>query len=282
MKFFAIRYFVVKSSLTLFPLEEGMEPKDLFTFPISNNHETKYFSRTYTTRLLNKNLDDRYLVGYLLKSTDTHLIKLETELFNEEDIQNWEKLFFILDSKKQVIAIEHQNQIATAENVKNVLFKLTNKTAANNGYEIKLDFLVDKFAFWEIIKVSQGLYQIAFDLNAPNLFGGSKKANDWLSNLKEKHNMTKVAVDFRNENGELGYEEEELESYRDYADSGGGHWTLGVIENGRKRRYKSANHLRREEIEFDANDPNYLRQNLEYIIDKLKEITNRLDDFENE
>ncbi len=282
MKFFAIRYFVVKSSLTLFPLEEGMEPKDLFTFPIANNLETKYFNRTYTTRLLNRNLNDRYLVGYLLKSTDTHLIKLETELFNEEDIQNWEKLFFILDTKKQVIAIEHQNQIATAENVKNVLFKLTNKTAANNGYEIKLDFLVDKFAFWEIIKVSQGLYQIAFDLNAPNLFGGSKKANDWLSNLKEKHNMTKVAVDFRNENGELGYEEEELESYRDYADSGGGHWTLGVIENGRKRRYKSANHLRREEIEFDANDPNYLRQNLEHIIDRLKEIINGLDDFENE
>ena len=282
MKFFAIRYFVVKSSLTLFPLEEEMEPKDLFTFPIANNLETKYFNRTYTTRLLNRNLNDRYLVGYLLKSTDTHLIKLETELFNEEDIQNWEKLFFILDTKKQIIAVEHQNQIATAENVKNVLFKLTSKTATNSGYEIKLDFLVDKFAFWEIIKVSQGLYQIAFDLNAPNLFGGSKKANDWLNNLKEKHNMTKVAVDFRNENGELGYEEEELESYRDYADSGGGHWTLGVIENGRKRRYKSANHLRREEVEFDANDPNYLRQNLEYIIERLKEIINKLDDFENE
>lgn len=282
MKFFAIRYFVVKSSLTLFPLEEGMKPKDLFTFPIANNLETKYFNRTYTSRLLNENLDDRYLVGYLLKSRDTHLIKLETELFNEEDIQNWEKLFFILDTEKQVIAVEHQNQIATAENVKNVLFKLTNKTAANNGFEIKLDFLVDKFAFWEIIKISQGLYQIAFDLNAPNLFGGSKKANDWLNNLKEKHNMTKVAVDFRNENGELGYEEEELESYRDYADSGGGHWTLGVIENGRKHRYKSANHLRREEVEFDANDPNYLRQNLNYIVERLKEIINKLDDFENE
>jgi hypothetical protein len=282
MKLFAIRYFVVKSSLTLFPLDEGMEPQDLFTYPLTKGLETSYYNRTYTTRFLNRNLDDRYLVGYLLKSTDTHLIKLDKELFNEEDIQNWEKLFFVIDTKNQVIAIEHQNQTATPENVKNVLHKLTNKSASNSGYEVKLDFLVDKFAFWEIIKESQGIYQIAFDLNAPNLFGGSKKANSWLKNLKERHNMTKVAVDFRNENAELGYEEEELESYRDYADSGGGHWTLGVLENGRKKKYKSASHLRREEIELDTNDPNFLRQNLQYIVERLQTVIAKLDDFKDE
>lgn len=281
MKLFAIRYFVVKSSLTLFPLEEGMEPKDLFTFPLTKRQETTYYNRTYISRFLNNNLDDRYLIGYLLKSTDTHLIKLEKELFNEEDIQNWEKLFFIIDTQKQVIGIEHQNQIATPENVKNVFIKLTNKYAFDNGYEVKFDFLVDKFAFWGIIQESSGIYQIAFELNAPNLFGGSKKANDWLKNLKEKHNMTKVSVDFRNENAELGYEQEELESYRDYADSGGGHWTLGVLQNGRKKRYKSANHLRREEIELDTNDPGFLRQNLRYIVERLQLIIDKLDDFEN-
>ncbi|NLE04698.1 MAG: hypothetical protein GX638_07855, partial [Crenarchaeota archaeon] len=124
-----------------------------------------------------------------------------------------------------------------------------------------------------------GIYQIAFELNAPNLFGGSKKANEWLADLKQKHNMTKVAVDFRNENAELNYHAEELESYRDYADSGGGNWTLGIIKDGRKRSFKSEQHLRKEEIEFNADDPNYLRENLEAIVEKLQIVINKLDDF---
>lgn len=279
MRFFAIRYFVVKSSLTLFPLEEGMEPKDLFTFPIITSKQTDYYNKTYTTRLLNSNPEDRFLIGYLLKSIDVHLIKLDEKLFNEEDIKNWEKLFFIIDTEKQVMVIEHQTQIANEDNTRNVLYQLTDEIASSNGYEVKLDFLVDKFAFWDLIKDCTGIYQIAFELNAPNLFGGSKKANEWLADLKQKHNMTKVAVDFRNENAELNYQAEELESYRDYADSGGGNWTLGIVKDGRKKRFKSEQHLRKEEIELNADDPNYLRENLQAVVEKLQQVINKLDDF---
>ena len=281
MNIFAIRYFVVKSSLTLFPLEEGIEPKDLFTLPLFNRLETKYYNRTYTCRILNESSKDRFLIGYLLKSTDTHVIQLDKDLFNESEIPNWEKVFFIVDAKKQIIFIEYNTPIATPENIKNVLHQLTNKSANQSGYEVKLDFLVDKFAFWEIIKESAGIYQIAFDLNAPNLFGGSKKANEWLSTLKQKHNMTHVAVDIRNENAELDYEYDELESYRDYADSGGGSWTLGVLQNGRKRKFKSVNHLRKKEVELNTNDPREIKRNLVEIINRLKSLIKTLEDHEN-
>ncbi|MCB0748109.1 MAG: hypothetical protein KDC90_11665 [Ignavibacteriae bacterium] len=278
MKFFAIRYFAVKASITLFPLDEGMEPKDLFTIPILRKKDTTYYRRTYTARILNHNENDSIILGYLLKSTDTHLIMLSQDLFNEEDIQNWEKLFFIIDKTKQIIAFEHNSTVATPDNVKNVLQKLTDGYANSFGFEIKLDFLVDKFAFWDIIDHSNGLYQIAFDLNAPNLFGGSKKANEWLSSLKEKHNMTEVSVDFRNSRADLTYDTDELESYRDYADSGGGNWTLGVLENGRKKKYKSANHLRRKEIEFNADNPRSIKENILVLIDRFKDLIENLDD----
>jgi hypothetical protein len=269
MNLFAIRYFVVKSSLTLFPLDEGVTPQDLFLYPIINKYETRYYQRTYTARLLNENTKEKYLLGYLLKSTDTHLIQLEQDLINEQDIPNWEKLFFAIDTKNQIILFEHNTPIATPENVKNVIHQLSNRFVHQMGFEVKLDFLVDKFAFWEIIKDSTGIYQIAFDLNAPNLFGGSKKANEWLKTLKEKHNMTHVKVDFQNENAELGYEEEELESYRDYADSGGGHWTLGVLTGGRRRKYKSVNHLRRKDTELNVDDPRYIKNNIAFFIERL-------------
>ncbi|WP_281979481.1 hypothetical protein [Tenacibaculum mesophilum] len=278
MKFFAIRYFTVKASITLFPLDNRLEPKDLFTIPILNKKETIYYGRTYTARVLNSNADDNIILGYFLKSTDTHLIELDQELFNEEDIKNWEKLFFIIDRTKQIMVFEHNSIVATPDNVKNVLQQLTEGYASSFGYDIKLDFLVDKFAFWEIIKGSSGLYQIGFDLNAPNLFGGSKKANEWLTTLKEKHNMTEVSVDFRNESADLTYNEEELESYRDYADSGGGKWTLGVIEDGRKKKYKSANHLRRKEMEFNADNPRTIKENLLVLIDRFRDLITNIDD----
>jgi hypothetical protein len=278
MNFYAIRYFVVKSSLSLFPLDEGLKPKDLFIQPLVNRLETKYYKKTYTARILNDNSNDRYLAGYLLKSTDTHVIQLDKDLFNESDIPNWEKLFFDIDTERQIVIFEYNTPIATPDNVKNVLHQLTNKSANQSGYEVKLDFLVDKFAFWEIIKESVGIYQIAFNLNAPNLFGGSKKANEWLKNLKEKHNMTNVAVDFRNENSELNYDQEELESYRDYADSGGGSWTLGVLQNGRKKKYKSINHLRRKEVEINTNNPIEIKRALAIIIERLQSIIESIDD----
>ncbi len=277
MKFFAIRYFAVKASITLFPLEEGMKPRVLFTKPFLGKKETTYYNRTYTARILNTNENDDVILGYLLKSIDTHLIELDQELFNEEDVQNWEKLFFVIDIQKQIIAFEHNSAVATPENVKNVLQKLTESYASSFGYDIKLDFLVDKFAFWEIIGQSNGLYQIAFDLNAPNLFGGSKKANEWLATLKEKHNMTEVKVDFRNESADLKYNDEELESYRDYADSGGGNWTLGILKDGRKKRYKSANHLRRKEIDFNADNPKSIKENLLILIDRFRDLIINLD-----
>jgi len=277
--FFALRFFVVQTAYKLFQ-DEDIQPKEYFLIPFLKLLEVKYYNKIYTIRLITHNTKEKYLLGYLLKSTDTHLIKLNNDLFQEQNIQNWEKLFFIIDTEKQIILFEYNTPIATPENVKNVLFQLTRKVALDNGYEIKLDFLVDKYAFWQIINDSSGLYQIAFDLNAPNLFGGSKKANEWIKSLKEKHNMTNVKVDFRNENAELRYEEEELESYRDYADSGGGNWTLGVFQNGRKRKFYSSDHLRKKDVEFSVTDPVFIRVNIPYILEKLIKIIEIIDDHE--
>lgn len=278
MNFYAIRYFVVKSSMTLFPLDEGVQPKDLFTQPLIDKVETDYYSRKYTARILNEDPKDQYLIGYLFKSTDTHVIQLDRNIYDESDTPNWEKLFFLIDTIQQLIIFEFNTPIATPENVKNVLYKLTNRVAKHSGYEIKLEFVIDKFAFWDIISASSGIYQIAFDLNAPNLFGGSKKATDWLKTLKEAHNMTHVAVDFRNEEGQLKYEHEELESYRDYADSGGGTWTLGILQNGSKKRFKSANHLKKSELEIDTNDPKEILETLSTVIERLRTVINSFDD----
>ena len=177
MKVFGLRYFSIKAENTLFELPDKLKPNQLFLHGIGQNTTIAYYGRNYTIRLIDQKVDKRYLIGYFLKSVGLNLISLEDILFNEQEIENWEKVLFVIDQETQIIAFEQDSNIATPENVKNVLELISNASIANWGYSIKLEFIVDKFRFWSIIEKSSGIFQIAFKLNAPNLFGGSKKAN---------------------------------------------------------------------------------------------------------
>lgn len=272
MKIFGLRYFSIKSQQTLFNLPNNLRPNDLFVYSLNQRHTIEYYGKNYTTRIIQQTVDNRYLIGYLLKSVDLQLISLDEMLFNEQEIENWKKVFFVIDQETQIIAFEQDATIATPENIKNVLELLTNAVTNYWGYNIKLEFIVDKFTFWSIIERSNGIFQIAFKLNAPNLFGGSKKANEWLKELKDKHNMTSIGVDVKNENAALTYDQDELESYRDYADSGGGEWTLTVLQSQRKKKYKSKNHLRRKDLEIEDDSPGFILKNIETVIQKMSEI----------
>ena len=90
--------------------------------------------------------------------------------------------------------------------------------------------------------------------------------------------MTTVGVDVRNENAALTYDKEELESYRDYADSGGGNWTLKVLQNRRQKRYQSSQHLRQKELEVENDSPGFITSHIETILQKMKNIIVSLND----
>jgi hypothetical protein len=278
MKIFGLRYFSIKSLNTLFDLPDNLKPNELFVYALNQRQAVDYYGKTYTTRIIQQTIDSRYLIGYLLKSLDLNLISLDETLFNEREIENWEKVFFVLDQETQIMAFENDSSIATPENIKNVLELVTNSPISQWGYSIKLEFIVDKFRFWSIIEKSNGIFQIAFKLNAPNLFGGSKRANEWLRELKNKHNMTSVGVDVKNENAALTYDHEELESYRDYADSGGGEWTLTVLQSSRKKKYKSANHLRKTDLEIENDSPRFILNNIQVVVQKMSDIISNFND----
>ena len=278
MKIFGLRYFSIKSQNTIFELPDELKPNQLFIYALNQRQTVGYYGKSYTTRIIQQTIDNRYLIGYLLKSVDLNLISLDDTLFDEQEIENWEKVFFVIDQETQIMAFEQDASIATPDNIKNVLELLSNSPIAQWGYNIKLEFIVDKFRFWSIIEKSNGIFQIAFKLNAPNLFGGGKRANEWLRELKARHNMTSIGVDVKNENAALTYDQEELESYRDYADSGGGEWTLTVLQASRKKKYKSANHLRKRDLEIDDDSPRFILNNIQTVIQKMSEIITTFND----
>ena len=80
MQIFGLRYFSIKSENELFDLPNNLKPKDLFIYSLEQKSIVEYYGRTYTVRLIQQTIDNRYIVGYFLKSLDTHLINLEANL----------------------------------------------------------------------------------------------------------------------------------------------------------------------------------------------------------
>lgn len=266
MKLIAFRYFIIKTTHTLFE-EPNNISKDLFFKPFEERYEIQYYYSKYTTRI--HDFNGNYFWGYLFKSKDISLIKLDSKDFDEEEINNWDKLFFIIEKKSQLIFVEQKSQIASQENIQRVINKMVNDYACNYGYEIKIKFITDHKAFWNIIDSARGIYRIAFKLNAPNLFGATKKANEIVKTLQKETNMTEATFDLRNKNSNLKINREDLDSYRDYADSGGGEWTLGVLENKHKKKYSSKKFVKTIDLECNSENKHLIEERLDNIIANL-------------
>ena len=86
------------------------------------------------------------------------------------------------------------------------------------------------------------------------------------------YDCTELDFDVRNDRASLKYDPEELESYRDYADSGGGSWTLKVLQNNIPKSYKSSEHLRHKELDLEDDSPGFIINNIGFIIEKMKNI----------
>lgn len=276
MNFFAIRYFAVKTAYQLPLFEELNErpiiPTDIFLMSFNNKDSITYYYKEYTTRIIPQTIDEQFIIGYFMKQRDAHLISITDDFIEELDIyNNYDVLLFIIDKKKQLFMCEFNPKIAHPENVKNVLSTFCEKYTKDIGYEIKLDFIVDKYKFWQILNECSGVFKIGFNLTAPNLFGGSKVANVWLSELKEIHNMTNVNFEIINEQARLRYDSDELESYRDYADSGGGSWNLKVMMGSRPRYFKSSQNIRKKDVEIASDNPKFVKNNIGSIITEIKD-----------
>lgn len=74
MKIFGLRYFSIKSQNTLFGPPEHLQPSQFFLYALQQNINVQYYGKTYTTRIIQQSVDNRYLIGWFLKSVDLSLI----------------------------------------------------------------------------------------------------------------------------------------------------------------------------------------------------------------
>lgn len=278
MQFFAVRYLLVEEQKQLFSIEEeGRKITDVFLDTFRSGKQIIHYARAYLFYQLGTDVGKNFELGYMLKSVETPLIELTGQEITESELPNWERLLYVLDRTHQIIIFEHKSGIATHENIRNILLELCGPAVQAYGYKLEIEFIGDEKEFWRIIENAEELYEVGFDLKAPNLFDGWLEANDIMKMLKEAFNNTSAMFKAVNDAGGLIVKKENVDSYRALADSGGGNWFIRARLRGRARaiRYKSRSNIRTERIDDLGTTPSYIRENVQEVLRRLDRIINR-------
>jgi hypothetical protein len=217
-----------------------------------------------------------------LKSTTTEIIIPEGDFFDQESIDNWEKLFFAIDTDQQIILSQYSSNIAQPSVIKNVFTKMFEMTGIQLDHEVMIEFICEPQSFWEFIEDADSLYRVRFELSAPNLFGASKKANTYMEEVKKRYNATDYKGELSNPQGKLKPDREEFENFRDYADSGGGNWSVTKGKNGKKSTLTSSEVFRHDRLDLTIKSPAELKIKVNNIrkiaIEKIKHFLKQNED----
>jgi hypothetical protein len=254
--FLIFRFFIV-------PLDQH-----LFTTPVADQQKRGWFNgeflrnQEYRTKkgaefalFITERTGD-FVLGKLSCKRMYELHEKGTEDINLRPIEDWPFLEFLADMSRQIMLIrENTAIIREVSTLAGVLSEMANVSMFNHGYTTSFEPLVRPDSFWTEVEQSDGVYRLQFRLKSPNLFGADSDANEALRRLRERFNNTEADIVLRNEQGKLALPRKELETYRDYADKGGGSWSLTVKKGKRTRKIKSEQNAVRITIEMpdDAN-----------------------------
>jgi hypothetical protein len=215
--------------------------------------------------------------GKLSKKQYYELHEKAPDDISERSVEDWPYVSLAADltPQRQVFVVEDNSTVFRKPDVlARVLTEMANEAMYVHGYAASFEPLVREESFWQLVEAAQEVFAVTFRLRSPNLFGASSNANSTLKQLQSTFHNTETEVTLRNEKGQLTLPKERLDSYREYADKGGGGWELTLRSKGkarRKRKVKSSDRALRVTIDVsdDAEGRSSLRAALSRFLDLL-------------
>lgn len=256
----------------------------LFTSPAIHSQKIEWFKESFLSNKDFRNnmesqfairiidIEDNLIFGKLSKKTMSHIHDLTNEDIVDVNVEDWPYLGFVCDvsENKQKFVIEYDSQfIHKVGNFSKLLSELANQRMFHYGYAVSFEPIVEERTFWNIISQSEAIYSLTFDLKSPNLFGASSAANESLKELQNVFNNNRTEITLVNDKGNLRVPEDEIETYRKYADMGGGEWKIIIKKNNKKKKYSSSDRALKIVIEAEEKaDPRTLVKALRVFLNE--------------
>ena len=256
-KYVCFRFFIV-------PIDQH-----LFAKPVSHDEKMKMLGKAFFKRhdytlptggefaIRITYSEGNYAYGKLSRKQYYDLHEKGPDDIKETTVEDWPFLEFLCDTTehKQLLVIQYNSRIIPKiSTISHVLTEIVNIGMFSYGYSVSFQPLVSETSFWEYVGQSEGIFRLSFNLQSPNLFGADQKANESLKKLQEVFNNTETRITLANQGGDLKIPKDIVETYRDYADKGGGNWELVTKRKNKKRKIKSSDKSIKVTVEFDETE----------------------------
>lgn len=209
-----------------------------------------------------------YICKFCRELNETIYREGDTDIENVTEL-NLPFVYLIIDIAKQIILVEVKTSVFPSLNtIKNKLQTFFNLSFFQHGFDVFIEEITDEGNFWNYIDSSQGVYEVSLKLNSPNLFGGKIDTNEMLREINNEYNNTQVTFKLYNEKGKLSLlkNNNALRNALKYISGGAGEWSLTVIFNGLKKKYKSKNNIKKVSItDIESKDDNLTKEIMKTI-----------------
>jgi hypothetical protein len=219
--FYCLRYFLVSSGNIFSTHLNESNKRQVFEAALFKDQDIEYRKNArYAITGLSR--DGTLVFGKLAKRKSPRVPERVKNDIEEVPREQWPYVNFVADTEHQLIAVESKSTVINdVDAIARVLTRFVDADLFGSGIAVHFEPLVDPNAFWEFVSSLESVYQVEFDLSAPNMFGASVSANEALAQLKQGFNITSARTTLENVAGQLDLQtrREQIDSYREYADS---------------------------------------------------------------
>lgn len=255
--FGAYRYFIVPSEQISFfdTVDEKRKNAANIFFSALITEKKKSWEIKGKKHLLvfNRQLSDSIFVCKFSMETKKTIFKEGVADIENIDEVDYPFIYVIIDTQHQIVLLELKTSVFSSLNTsKEKLKRCFEQGFELHGFEVMFEEITDSSTFWTFVGNSIGVYEIAFTLNSPNLFGGYNDTNDMLRQISDTYNNNQTTIKLDSKKAQLvniKKENRQLKDAVEYASAGGGDWTLVVAtKDAKKRTFKSKHNIKKVSV----------------------------------
>ena len=226
--------------------------------------------------IFNRQLSNEIFVCKFSMETKKTIFKEgETDIENIDEI-DYPFIYVIIDTQHQIVLIELKTSVFSSLNTaKEKLKKCFEQGFELHGFEVMFEEIADSSTFWTFVDNATGIYEVAFTLNSPNLFGGYNDTNHMLRDISETYNNNETTLKINSKKARLvniKKENRQLKDAVEYASGGGGEWTLTVAtKDAKKKTFKSKHNIKKVAVSRIDTDQDHHKIE-EEILNALKSV----------